>query len=141
RVDLEVGQDVLTLAEVLDLVREPAAAPDVGLLDGATQALDQLVDRGDRRLQLLVVELRADDVQDFIIPEQGFISSLWDRAPANGTMGWPAGPERTAVFYCRRREACPRPPLGRRERTHRSDRRRAAASGRSCRSRSGARSR
>ena len=62
RVDVEVGQHVVALAEMLHLVGQLAPPPHVRLLHLATEVGQDPVDGLLRLGELLVVELRADDI-------------------------------------------------------------------------------
>src|SRR4029077_9896546 len=99
RVELEVLEHVGAFLLVLDLVGELALAPEVGRLDRAPGALDQPVDALHRVLDLLVVQVSADDVQNLVIPQReppsyGFEAPVERQRDAAGR-----GQKGLSVFY------------------------------------------
>src|SRR6266566_2378324 len=56
---------------MLDLVGELALAPEVGALGNTARPVDQRVDPLDHVLDLVVVQVGADDVQNLVIPQRG----------------------------------------------------------------------
>src|SRR5260370_12752957 len=67
----EVVEDIGAFLLVLDLVGELALAPEVGALDCPARSFDQRVDPLHRVLDLVVVQVSADDVENFVIPQWG----------------------------------------------------------------------
>src|SRR5258708_38564060 len=67
----EVLQDIGAFLLVLALVGELALAPEVGALAYPARSFDQRVDPLHRVLDLVVVQVSADDVENFVIPQWG----------------------------------------------------------------------
>jgi len=65
---------------VLDLIGQLALALEIRAIGCAAGTLDQRVDPLHRVLDFLIVKVRADDVQNFVIPQRG-TSFLWVQAP------------------------------------------------------------
>src|ERR1700716_4198525 len=63
---VELFDDVVPFPLIVDRVREPPLTPGGDLLDLAPICLDQLADLFDLLLDLLVVELRLDDIHQLI---------------------------------------------------------------------------
>src|ERR1035437_827201 len=66
-VDPDVQKHVVPVAEVVDLVGEPASAPARAAHDRAADTADQLLDGLRRTLERLVVELRPGDVHQLVV--------------------------------------------------------------------------
>ena len=76
----QVDDGVDALGVLLDLVGEPATAPDVDVLDGAAVLADDVEVLVERRLDGALFETRVEDDHDFIGTQSG-LHLLWTRRP------------------------------------------------------------
>ena len=66
-VEAQLAHHVMAVAQVSDLVGEPALAPHGGLADVTAEAAHQRPHRFGRRPQRLVVEVWPDDVHELVV--------------------------------------------------------------------------
>src|SRR5437868_5887576 len=65
-IEIELCDDVMPFALILDAIGQPALTPGCDLFYLATVCLDQLADLFDLLLDRLVVKLRLDDVHQLV---------------------------------------------------------------------------
>src|SRR5438105_883447 len=68
-VEAEHDEDVVAVAEALDLVGQPSLAPERRLHDLAALRLDQAAHRFRRSAQRILVQLRPDDVHQLVVTQ------------------------------------------------------------------------